>query len=72
MLRCGLDPDADAADSAQGTKNPFLGQAGKKLKILWKKNPSKLEDQAPWRGRLHGTGTVDGFNGGESTHVGQT
>lgn len=49
------------------------GKQGKNSKYPdWKKNPSKREDQTPWRGRLHGAETVDGFTGGESTHVGQT
>lgn len=56
MLGCRLDTDAEAADSAQRTKKPLLGQTGKKNTLTERKTQVNLKTKLRRGG---GSATVD-------------
>lgn len=56
-------------DTVLNEQKPFIGAKQGKTKNTGGKTRVNSKEQALSRERLHGTGTVNGFTGGESTHM---
>lgn len=67
-VQCGR---TQTQDTVLNEQKPFIGakQGKPKNTPTGGKTRVNSKEQAPSRGRLYGTGTVNGFTRGESTHM---